>query len=255
LSLIVALGLFGLNLTGRSAVANSAASQMPVTPYFADFKGESGNVPTGWNDIGFDTSPESTVVENDKVVAITDIRKPMTDGGGPRLIQSDFSFVAPSNPAARVTLKADIASTTTNTPDGGAQVVVALGNVNGYAVVALFNNKTNQFHINLAQLGNPIATLLPATIFDPGHKGDKFEIKLVFEANGLRLTSGAFDSGDVPYTDANVPGFDSLDDLGGNVGIILGAGAEGASSVDIISTVNFDSVLLDVKVAGRRRSN
>src|SRR5262245_15135523 len=155
LPLIVALGLFGLNLTGRSAVANSAASRMPATTYFTDFRGKSDGAPAGWTDIGFDTSPESTVVEKGNVVAITDIRKPKTDGGGPQLIQSDFTFVAPSNPAARVTLKADIASTTTNTPDSGAQVVVALGNITGYAIVALFNNKTNQFHINLAQYGIP----------------------------------------------------------------------------------------------------
>jgi hypothetical protein len=104
------------------------------------------------------------------------------------------------------------------------------------------------------QYGIPIGVLLPSTVFNPGHVGGQFEITLHFDANSLRLTTGNFDSGEVPYTTAGITAFNSLDDLGANVGIILGASAEanaeGNSSGDIISTVNFDRVLLDVSETG-----
>lgn len=249
LLLSVALGLLGLNQTGWRAVANSATSPMLATAYFTDFDGKSGGVPVGWTDIGFDPSPQSTVVEKGTIVAITDIRQAMGTGGGPQLIQSNFTIAAPSDPAATMTLTADIASTTTNTPNGESQVVVGLGNVNGYAIVATFKTTENRFNINLVQGGVPVATLLPSTYFNPGHAGGQFDLTLTLDANSLRLTSGAFDSGDVFYVSANVLGFDSLNDLGASVGIILGASAEGSNANDIISTVNFDSVLLDVSGA------
>ncbi len=254
LLLSVTLGLFGLNLSGWRAVADSPASPMLATAYFTDFTGKSGSMPAGWTDIGFDSSPQSTVVERGTVVAITDVRQPMTNGGGPQLIQSNFTFATPSDPAATMTLTADIASAPTNTPTALTQVVVGLGNIGGYAIVAQFNNgitQTSQFNVILVQGGIPVGVFpLPSTASNPGYVGGQFDLTLTLDTNSLRLTSGAYDSGDVPYTSAGIAGFDSLDDLGASVGIILGAGAEGHSPNDIISTVNFDSVLLDVSATG-----
>jgi hypothetical protein len=144
----------------------------------------------------------------------------------------------------------------TNTPSGESQVIVGLGNVNGYAVVAAFNNTKGELHINLVQGGVPVGSLLGPTLLDPAL--GQFDITLTFDANSLRLATGNFASGDLPYTSADIAGFDSLDDFGANVGIILGASAEGSSSGDIISTVNFDSVLLDLSATGpspRQRIN
>ena len=78
---------------------DSVKLEAGVTPplqtlLFTDFNANSGGVPAGWTDIGFDSYPQSTVIESGTVVAISDFRPNMGDGGGPQIIQSDFTFNA-----------------------------------------------------------------------------------------------------------------------------------------------------------------
>lgn len=54
------------------------------------FTGNSGSVPSGWSDFGFDTNGASTIVESGTVVTVTDTR----GNGGPQFMQSSV-LIAP----------------------------------------------------------------------------------------------------------------------------------------------------------------
>jgi hypothetical protein len=237
--------IISIALTLGLALCLFGGISFAATVFSTGFDGNSGGVPAGWTDIGFDTAPQSTVIESGGVVAVTDFRPATGNSGGPQLIQSDFAFTASSESTATVMLDVDIASITTDPAGGDTDAIVALGSFSSSALVVVFHTETNTFGLAVAQGGSLIGDFsLPAGPHLPDYAGDSLSISLALDADSVRLTSGGFDSGHLLYTASGAPGLDSLDDLGAGVSVVLGVSVE--SSGDRTSTVNFNSVLLDI---------
>lgn len=227
------------NAGDGSDIGAFEAQSAPVIPTIDDhFTGNSGGVPAGWTDIGFDGNPASTIVESGTVATITDHRG--GEGGGPQLMMSE-SFGA----ILDFSLKVDIASIT-HTGLSEPEVIAAVGNLNGgYALVTQFDTATNRFRVNVfGPTGGEI--ILPGSL--PSYAGGPLSFTVVADGDSVRVTSptDSYDSGEILFTAFADPGFDSVSDFGSPVALVLGTECGGG---DGTSSIAYDRVVLTVTSA------
>ena len=82
--------------------------------YFTDFTGNSGTLHAGWNVTPGTLCPYWSVTESGTNLTVTTCRDYRFGNGGVLFVQSAFTFSAPSDPAATVTLTVDLSSLTTS---------------------------------------------------------------------------------------------------------------------------------------------
>ncbi|MDB6074869.1 MAG: hypothetical protein JWO89_2509 [Verrucomicrobiaceae bacterium] len=208
------------------------------------FSGNSGGVPSGWADVGQDTNPASTVVENGGAVTITDTR----GNGGPQFIQS----TTPIGALTAFNVDVNIASMTSFS-GSRPEAIIALGtlppnldspHVPNYLFIVLFDAVTKNFKVLIA--GPTVGSIeLPGML--PSYTGGALSFSIAGTSTGFRITSptNSYDSGTIPYTAVIPTGF-SPAALGANPALILGAESDGQVLDGTRASVAFDQVVLNV---------
>lgn len=206
-------------------------SARPVPPLVSDhFTGNSRGVPAGWTAAG-ESSPSATIIETGTVVTITDVR----GGNGPRLLQSssfggidDFSMTV------------DIGSML-SVSGSDPQAIAGIGGASGYSFLTSFSSQTQAFRVIV--LGPSSGELyLPGSLGT--YAGGALSYSITGDSDSFRITSPAYsyDSGDILFTDLLVKGFDSPNDFGSLVGVVLGTESGGSVETGTPSSIAFDRI-------------
>jgi hypothetical protein len=207
------------------------------------FNANSGGVPAGWADIGFDNRPGTSIIESGSTVTITDLVDQ-----GPKLMQGP-TFASLSY----FSLTLEIASAT---PVSGSQpsALMVFGNpFGGNALVVEFDTAIKTFRAFVVNNGAPVGGDYPMTVgpHTPSYSNGTITINVVADADSFSISSptNSYSSGDMLFSASGAPGVDSIDDFGAaNMTLFLGVSTDGNVLSGTPGSVAFDSVQISTIV-------